>query len=188
MLASLLFSVFAQSKRQAKKTDDISRLHQTYLALTLYENDNEGASPASLIRLSPIYLAWPLLKSDLDPRDEQSRAAWPANAWVSSRDLDGDNALLATPRLVSFAYLRPFSKRFPSGNTYEGYRNDPPRRIALGSGFGRVPEQWVPVLASFGRRAATSSLQPNGLLRHPHRRFTRYTDRPDLLRNIWTQL
>ena len=125
VLSSLLFAVFARSKRQAKKTDDISKLHQTYLALTLYENDHDGASPASLVKLAPSYIPWSALRSGLDPREERSRSAWPANAWVSSLRLDGDNALLASPNLVSFAYLRPFGKRFPSGNTFEGYRNDP---------------------------------------------------------------
>lgn len=124
VLAAVLFPVLAKSERQGYVTEDISKLRQTYLAVTLYENDHDHASPNTLGELIPTYAPKAILASKLDTRQSQSSSSWPTNVWVS-KTLDAEQASMTSPNLISFAYLKPFFHRFTRRQTWEGYRSDP---------------------------------------------------------------
>lgn len=53
ILAAILFPVFAQAKKAAKKTDCLSNVKQLGLALTMYGNDYDDTSPSNGEGLNP---------------------------------------------------------------------------------------------------------------------------------------
>ena len=53
ILAAILFPVFAQAKKQAKKTADLSNMKQCGLATLMYTNDSDDVAPSNGEGLSP---------------------------------------------------------------------------------------------------------------------------------------
>ena len=60
ILAAILFPVFAQAKKAAKKTVDLSNMKQTDLANLIYSNDSDDLAPSNGEGLSPssTWTAW----------------------------------------------------------------------------------------------------------------------------------
>lgn len=125
ILAAILFPVFARSQRSAWETQDRSNLHQVYLAVCLYEQDNNDKSPANLLLLIPHYAPPAVFYSHLDPRGKGIGNQWPVNLYQTIGTGDGDSATLLSPNPISFAYLRSYSMRFHPGDTWDKYRSDP---------------------------------------------------------------
>ena len=124
VLAAILLPVLARSRRKGYVADDMAKLHQAYLAVNLYENDHERASPDSLLDLVPAYVPPAVLASRLDSRPPSRQGGWPANVWTGLRP-DEEEARLSSPYRISFGYLKPFHHRFTRGQTWEEYRSDP---------------------------------------------------------------
>ena len=128
-LAAVLFPVFARAKRSAYATDDIAKMHQQFLAITMYQEDDQGAAPESLIKLVPGYLPAETLTTKLDSRQGRTSPFWPANVWADSIEIDKEYALATTPIMVGFSYLKPFSHRFPPTTSFDELMANP--RVGL---------------------------------------------------------
>jgi prepilin-type N-terminal cleavage/methylation domain-containing protein len=148
ILAAIVFPIIARAKRSTYGTEDINNLRQTYAAVCLYENDSDAASPPSLLTLVPRYLPTVALASHLDSRITEPSIDWPANVWVDDRGYDGPYAAVASPFIISFAYLKPFEMRFlktppvftdgriPIESAYTAYREDPRVGMLLDPAIG----------------------------------------------------
>lgn len=158
ILAAILFPVFARSQRSAWETQDRSNLHQVYIAVTLYEQDNNDKSPANLLLLMPHYAPPEVFYSHLDPRGKGIGNQWPVNLYQSIGTGDGISATLMSPYPISFAYLRSYSERFHPGDTWEGYRSDPNLGMLVD---GNLEFHGDPELAPPSRTNPPNSAAPN---------------------------
>lgn len=139
VLSSIALSVLFLGRRKSYETREASQLRQIYLAVNLYEGDFDHESPSSLIDLAPAYLPAEMLDCPSDARHAAPSTDWPANPWVNFRtsDGEGDSPALMKQRsrfINSYAYLKSFVSRFPSGRSYSEYRNDP--KVGLITGLG----------------------------------------------------
>lgn len=124
ILSAILFPVLAQAKRSSVVTADISKLRQTFVAVTLYEGDNDHLTPQTLLPLVPTYAPPAVLHSDLDTRNGTKMATWPVNVWATVDLFDHELAHQRSPYMLSFVYIGGFAHRFLPGQTLASLRAD----------------------------------------------------------------
>lgn len=135
LLAGILFGVSSASRAAANRADEAGRLRQIFVAIALYEEDNDRQSPISLVDLVPRHLPTSVLRNPSDARNSLKLTDWPANPWVDSWIVDPPAVShRRTPHMNSYAYLKPFSARFPAGRTWEEFRQNP--RVGIVAGLG----------------------------------------------------
>ena len=102
VVASLLFPVFVRAKRGAMVADEVSRMHQVYLGLCLYEADYSDVMPNTLDIAVNYFGSNEILKSRFDSRSDRPASGWTTTPFVPCPKV-------RVPYLISFAYIRTFS-------------------------------------------------------------------------------
>lgn len=137
LLAALTFGLVRHSIASARLTDEQARMRQIYLAVNLYEYDHDQNSPENLAILSPSYVPESSLSCPQDHRKALGpQPDWPTNIWVNIAQADPLRVIAhRSQHMVSYAYLKPFSYRFPNEEAFSLYRNDPNAGLLTGLGI-----------------------------------------------------
>ena len=135
ILAGIVLSVVISSKRRTRVTREEVQIRNLYVAVGLYEADNEEQSPISLAQLAPIYAPSSTLGCDFDQRTGLGYKDWPANPSIMwSTEDDSVISRMRSPTMVSYYFMRSWERAFPGGRKYNELRNDP--EVGLIAGIG----------------------------------------------------
>ncbi|MHB8637102.1 MAG: prepilin-type N-terminal cleavage/methylation domain-containing protein [Fimbriimonadaceae bacterium] len=103
VLAAVLMPVMVKAKRSAYSTVEVSALRQLYVALSIYEEDDGGADPATLVPTQAYVTARDLYTSPVDVmRPPLPNGSWPAAPLADC----SVSSLSGAPFKISYAYLR----------------------------------------------------------------------------------
>jgi len=136
LIAAIVFPAIARSKESAYRTREEASLRQIYVAVNLHEADFDQQALPSLQQLKDGYLKLSFLESPTDARRSNNLADWPVNPWVNLEQIDKPEYLSqrSTARIAYF-YLKPFEGRFPAGQSFAEYRNEPEVGMVTGLGL-----------------------------------------------------
>jgi len=110
ILAALLFPVIAKSKERAYLTEDISQMRQIYVAVSLYQQDESGLLPPSLLYTKPYAKSSKVYTSPIDPYGNgiPGVADFPADLIADTGDHDSKGVPRSSFR-ISYQYLYPLA-------------------------------------------------------------------------------
>lgn len=103
ILAAILFPTITRAKKYVSRPVDASNMHQLYLALMLYEGDDNGVDPLTLAPLEPYTHSTAVFASKWDVY----RKPAPDKTWFAT-PLQGCSEEGFVPFKISYAYLRTF--------------------------------------------------------------------------------
>ncbi len=118
VLAAILFPAISKAKKFASRPADASNMHQLYLALMLYESDDNEADPKTLVPIEAYAHSKGVFSSEWDVY----RKPAPNNKWWASplQPCSGDGF---APFKISYAYLKTWLSDDES-NRWNRYRQN----------------------------------------------------------------
>lgn len=139
VLAAILFPVFAQAKREGRKSVAISNLRQIATAVTMYASDHDGAFPRTMDTSSgfPETISWwavhnyqaaldPYIRNGRGGVDRSGLSPGKSSVWFDANDPDRDLDVMwgsfANNGFMTGMHRNESTIENPAGTIYSGLR------------------------------------------------------------------